>query len=232
MLLSCLPMESRRARGPSGSQAGGRTFMQVCQTEKNYMAYALICLDIKDREGAMECDTWILIVPTIYQLVECFWTNTRLSFYLFHIFKPSKSNLKWKQGEWQKCDHSQKRSRSILSVGHMLCVQPGREMQPSCLPSAVRRMMETPSRLLSGGRVVGVGGGSGSGHFLVALCLEVGSRQGRGWRGGLSLVCCRGYVSELQVDRGLTKWSEHGLALHSQLEKPERRQLQLPLAPS
>ncbi|KAI4827143.1 hypothetical protein KUCAC02_030563, partial [Chaenocephalus aceratus] len=31
MLLSCLPMESRRARGPSGSQAGGRTFMQVSQ---------------------------------------------------------------------------------------------------------------------------------------------------------------------------------------------------------
>lgn len=51
----------------------------------------------------------------------------------------------------------------------------------------------------------------GSGHFLVALHWEVGSSRGGGLGGGgsLSLVCCRGYVSELQVDRGLTKSSEH-----------------------
>lgn len=44
----------------------------------------------------------------------------------------------------------------------------------------------------------GGGVGDGSGHFLVALHWEVGG-------GGY----VRGYVSELQVDRGLTKSSEH-----------------------
>lgn len=85
--------------------------------------------------------------------------------------------------------------------------------------------------------VVGGGGVKGhSSHFLVASHLEGGSGSrgagGGGGGGGLSLVWCRGNVSELQVDSRLTEWSEHRLDQHLQLHKPEQRQLQAPQLPA
>lgn len=59
-----------------------------------------------------------------------------------------------------------------------------------------------------------LGGGGAVAAISWWLCIErwaaAGGMEGGRWvRGRLSLVCCRGYVSELEVDRGLTKLSEH-----------------------
>lgn len=70
-------------------------------------------------------------------------------------------------------------------------------MQPSCLPSAVKGMMERPSRLLSGDGVWGWGlclcvcGGQRNRPFPGGSALGGGHEGGRdGGRGGVACLLC------------------------------------------